>query len=207
MRLNIKLDKSFESDRYNRKARLKKNQNLEDRVKIYSDFCSIDVPDSITVLKLKREIRHLAGYGHHRTKNIHLIYMDSELKDYKNVSDYGVEDGDNVIIYFDILGGGPPTENSDFTTNINAINKREKIGEEFTYLIIGSQEGTVWGDKIYTDDSNIAKAAVLEGKCKIDEETFVRIKMVEGKSSYSSSFKNGINSSSWGSWPASYIFI
>ena len=205
MRLNIKLDKSFELARYNPKARLKKNKYFIE--KIYSDFCSIDVPDSITVLKLKREIRHLAGYGQHTTNDIHLIYKDSELLDDKILRYYGIKDGDSIIIYIDILFGGPSSENSDFTTNINAINKREKIGEKFTYSIIGSQEGTVWGDKIYTDDSIIAKAAVLEGICKIDEEKIVLIKMIEGKSSYSSSFKNGINSSSWGSWPASYIFI
>ena len=59
---------------------------------------------------------------------------------------------------------------------------------------------------IYTDDSNIAKAAVLEGKCQLGQEKIVGIKMIEGKSSYSSASRYGVSSVTYGSWPASYIF-
>ena len=59
----------------------------------------------------------------------------------------------------------------------------------------------------FSDDSNIAKAAVLEGKCKLGQKTIVGIKMIEGKSSYSSSNKNRVSSITYGSWPGSYIFI
>ena len=62
------------------------------------------------------------------------------------------------------------------------------------------------GDNIYTDDSNIAKAAVLEGKCQLGQEKIVGIKMIEGKSSYSSASRYGVSSVTYGSWPASYIF-
>ena len=203
MRLNIKLDSSNERN-YKRgpKKYSKKEENH-----CYSDYCEIDVPDSITVLKLKREIRSKTGGGTYSTREIHLFFEYEELEDSHNLKQYGVEDGDDIIIRFNLLGGGPRPENSDYTTNINAVKKRNNIGEEYYYLIIGSNEGTVWGDNIYTDDSNIAKAAVLEGKCKIDEEKFIGIKIVEGKSSYSSSSKNGVSSSSYGSWPASYVFL
>jgi hypothetical protein len=97
--------------------------------------------------------------------------------------------------------------NNCCTRNISAYDKRGNIGEIYDYLIIGSEEGTVWGDKIYTDDSNIAKAAVLEGKCRIGEKKRVTIKMIEGKSSYPSIYKNGINSCSYGWWYGSYIFL
>ena len=40
----------------------------------------------------------------------------------------------------------------------------------FHYNIIGIESGTVLGYHIYTDDSNIAKAAVIEGLCKIGEK-------------------------------------
>jgi hypothetical protein len=94
----------------------------------------------------------------------------------------------------------------DYLTYITAENRRNNIGEVFHYNIIGSQSGTVWGDHIYTDDSNIAQAAVLEGKCQLGQEKIVGIKMIEGKSSYSSSNRNGVSSVTYGSWPASYIF-
>jgi len=97
--------------------------------------------------------------------------------------------------------------NNTYSSNINCQDKRGKIGEFYGYHIKGSNEGSVWGDGVYTDDSNIAKAAVLEGKCQLGEEKIICIEIVEGKSSYSSCSKNGISSSSWGQWDGSYIFI
>ena len=202
MRLIIKILEDDPKNRFPRHIKSLKSQNKHN----YKDYCSIDVPDSISVLKLKRQIRDQKGFIQ-TTKDFHLYFGNLELLDSKNLNEYGIEEGDVLIISIDILPGGPEPENKYYSTNINAVNKRGNIGEEFFYLIIGSEEGTVWGDKIYTDDSNIAKAAVLEGKCELGEEAFLGIKMIEGKSSYSSSSKNGINSSSWGSWPASYIFI
>ena len=63
--------------------------------------------------------------------------------------------------------GGPETENKDYSTNINATNKRGNIGSEYYYQIIGSEDGTVWGDNIFTDDSNIAKAACFSREMPI----------------------------------------
>ena len=97
-------------------------------------------------------------------------------------------------------------ENNYDKTNVNAINKRGKIGKQYYYVIKGSNEGNVWGDHIYSDDSNIAKAAVLEGICNLGELKVVGIRMIEGKSSYSSAYRNGVSSSSWSSWNGSYIF-
>ena len=85
------------------------------------------------------------------------------------------------------------------------MDKRGKIGEYYEYKIKVSEEGTVWGDDIYTDDSNIAKAAVLEGKCKLGEEKVICIKIIEGKSSYSSCSKIGLSSNSYGYWDGSDI--
>ena len=108
---------------------------------------------------------------------------------------------------YELHYGAPAPENSDYSTSINAVNKRDNIGNEYYYKIKGSNEGTVWGDHIYTDDSNIAKAAVLEGKCELGQEIILGIKIIEGKNSYSCASKNGVSSVTYGSWPASYIFI
>ena len=95
----------------------------------------------------------------------------------------------------------------DYLTYITVENKRNNIGEIFHFKIKGSESGTVWGDHIYSDDSNIAKAAVIEGLCQIDEEIEVSIKILEPQSSYASCSKNGVSSSSWGYWDGSYIFV
>ena len=44
------------------------------------------------------------------------------------------------------------------------MDKRGKIDEYYEYKIKESEEGTVWGDGIYTDNWNIFEAAVLEWK-------------------------------------------
>lgn len=50
------------------------------------------------------------------------------------------------------------TPNYQSSVYVSGLNPT--IGNVYTVNIIGSNAGTVWGDEIYTDDSNIAKAAV-----------------------------------------------
>ena len=162
-----------------------------------------NVSGSTTVRKLKYLLssRIHSGVGG-------FLFCAHEMRDNDSLDYYDVEDGDTINMYGDFYyeGGGPPIVNESHSSNINCMDKRGKVGEEYGYKITGSTEGTVWGDGIYTDDSNIAKAAVLEGKCKIGENRTVCIKIIESKSSYGSCTKNGISTSSWGHWDGSYIF-
>ena len=161
----------------------------------------LDVQEDIGVKELKKMISKRIGEYPHQ-----LNFNGKKLDDFRLLSDYDVED-DDVLQAVCCVGGGPSPENSDYSTSINAVNKRDNIGNEYYYKIKGSNEGTVWGDHIYTDDSNIAKAAVLEGKCELGQEIILGIKIIEGKNSYSCASKNGLSSVTYGSWPASYIFI
>ena len=101
----------------------------------------------------------------------------------------------------------PPIMITKYLSNINAMDKRNNIGEYYYYKIKGSNEGFVWGYGIYTDDSNISKAAILEGKCKLGEEKIVKIKIEKSYSNYPGVYKNGIKSNRWSYWPGSYIFV
>ena len=170
------------------------------RIRTENEIFSFEVQEYTKVIDLKERldsIEHLR-FNEFRFQGRRLDY-------YKTLDSYGIEDGDEIDAC-DIVAGGPPIVNSTYSSNINCTDKRGKIGEEYCYNIKGSNEGTVWGDGIYTDDSNIAKAAVLEGKCKIGQEIQICIKIIEGKSSYGSCSKNGISSSSYGYWDGSYIF-
>ena len=161
-----------------------------------------NVSGSTTVRELKNLLssRIHSGVGG-------FLFHGRAMRDNDSLDYYDVEDGDIIIcLPSNVQGGGPPIVNESHSSNINCMDKRGKVGEEYGYKITGSTEGTVWGDGIYTDDSNIAKAAVLEGKCKIGENCTVCIKIIESKSSYGSCTKNGISSSSWGHWDGSYIF-
>lgn len=164
----------------------------------------VDVHENISVRDFKRKLIEISGDNYYKYST--LYYFGKMLHDSKYLSDYYIEDGDMIEMSV-CAGGGVEPENSDYSTNIHAVNKRENIGKQFYYKIKGSNEGTVWGEHIYTDDSNIAKAAVLEGKCQLRQERIVGIEMIEGKSSYSSADRNGVSSVTYGSWPASYKFI
>ena len=153
-----------------------------------------------------RELNNLLSSKYHFTSKLQFLFHGKHMRDDKSLNYYDVEDGDIIEADEIIIGGGAPYANETYSSNINCMDKRGKIGEYYCYKIIGSTEGTVWGDGVYTDDSNIAKAAVLEGKCKIGENKEVCIKIIEGKSSYGSCTKNGISTSSYGSWDGSYIF-
>ena len=161
-----------------------------------------DVSGSTTV----RELKYLLSSRIHRGVGDFLFkFHGRAMRDNHSLDDYDVEDGDEIIC-IEYQVGGPSIVNESHSSNINCMDKRGKVGEVYGYKITGSTEGTVWGDGIYTDDSNIAKAAVLEGKCKIGENCTVCIRIIESKSSYGSCTKNGISSSSWGHWDGSYIF-
>ena len=162
---------------------------------------SFEVPEYTKVIELKERLDSIEHLRYD-----YLRFRFKRLDDYKTLHSYGIKDGSVIDAHIIYLGGGPPLVNSTYSSNINCMDKRGKIGEEYCYNIKGSNEGTVWGDGIYTDDSNIAKAAVLEGKCKIGEEKLICIRIIEGKSSYGSCSKNGISSSSYGYWDGSYIF-
>ena len=174
------------------------------RIRSHRSKFSINVPENIPVFELKQKLIKEYGIG---ACNESFLYNGRILMDYDTLEDYNIKNNDKIMITEKIVAGGPETENKDYSSNINAINKRGNIGSKYYYQIIGSEDGTVWGDYVFTDDSNIAKAAVLEGKCKLGEKSIVGIIMIEGKSSYSSSNKNGVSSIYYGSWPASYVFI
>ena len=130
-----------------------------------------DVSGSTTISELRYELSKRIG----RSNISDFIFNGELLRDDKSLDYYDVEDGDMILAVPLYVAGGPPIVNETYSSNINCMDKRGKIGEFYGYKIIGNTEGTVWGDGIYTDDSNIAKAAVLEGKCKIGENCTVWI--------------------------------
>ena len=161
-----------------------------------------EVPPHIPIYELKRLMSRKLGRSFMEST---FMWKGRTLDDESELEDYNIKDGDRIRAIIAVPGGG--SENDSYSTIIYCQNKRGNIGNTYGYLIKGSNEGSVWGDGIYTDDSNISKAAVLEGKCQLGEEKLILIKIVEGKSSYSSISKNGVSSSSWGSWDGSYIFV
>ncbi|CAF0775710.1 unnamed protein product [Adineta steineri] len=95
----------------------------------------------------------------------------------------------------------------DDNSPVNLTDYREKIDQTFSFLITGELQGSVFGTNIYTDDSNIAAAAIHAGILSVGETKSVEVKMLPGQSTYEGSTQNGVTSSSYGVWMESYMFM
>ena len=76
------------------------------------------------------------------------------------------------------------------------LSYRGQNGKVFTFKVTGSTSGRIWGgdNNIYTDDSNIATAAVHAGLVKAGQTGTVKVTILPGQSSYSSITRNGVTS-------------
>jgi LCCL domain len=106
-------------------------------------------------------------------------------------------------VNFSVTVAGPNAIDS----NTNATNQRGKNGQQFSYtcpanIVLNS----VWGTDTYTDDSRICSAAIHAGKITQAGGGLVTIEIAPGQASYLGSSRNGVISSSYGSWVGSYFF-
>jgi hypothetical protein len=67
--------------------------------------------------------------------------------------------------------------------------------------------GSIWGTDIYTDDSSVCTAAVHAGRITLAGGGSVTIEIRPGQSSYAGSTRNRITSSSYPSWPWSFVIV
>ncbi|HSV30763.1 MAG TPA: LCCL domain-containing protein [Atribacteraceae bacterium] len=88
----------------------------------------------------------------------------------------------------------------------NLTAYRDKAGETFRFLVTGAVSGSVWGTGVYTDDSNLATAAVHAGVLRQGESGVVTVTVLPGQASYQGSTSFGITSGNYGSWHGSYRF-
>jgi hypothetical protein len=100
---------------------------------------------------------------------------------------------------------GTPVFDATLNGNLNAY--RDQVGKEVTIKTVGSLDGRVWGDVVYTDDSEIGTAAVHAGLLKPGQQGIVRIVILPGQETYASATRHGVESSDYGSWPGSYQFV
>jgi hypothetical protein len=64
--------------------------------------------------------------------------------------------------------------------------------------------GSVWGTGVYTNDSHLCTAAVHSGIISASTGGTVSYTLLPGRSAYCGSTRNGVSSSSYGSWSTSY---
>jgi hypothetical protein len=81
-----------------------------------------------------------------------------------------------------------------------------QTGELTCTCAAGSGSGSVWGSVIYTTDSNICRAAAHAGAISAAGGT-VKVKAAPGCGSYTGTTANGVTTSNWGSYQASFYFV
>jgi hypothetical protein len=101
---------------------------------------------------------------------------------------------------------GVGTGGNGWTANAAAF--RNFVGAQFEYdCPPNGARGGVWGTNIYTDDSSVCTAAVHGGLITLAKGGKVKIEMRDGLASYRGSTRNGIKSSAYPAWPASFIVV
>jgi hypothetical protein len=84
---------------------------------------------------------------------------------------------------------------------------RGRDGETFEFIVTGTLNGAVWGDGTYTDDSQLAAAAVHAGLLKIGETGRIRVTLLPGQQSYSGATRNQVTSNPYQQWDGSFRFV
>lgn len=79
------------------------------------------------------------------------------------------------------------------------------MGKTLYFRVTGRASGSLWGTDNYTTDSDLGMAAVHAGILKVGQEAVVKVTIKPGLNAFTATTRNGITSSSWGAWPASFI--
>ena len=87
----------------------------------------------------------------------------------------------------------------------NLVEYRGEEGEELFFMVTGDDMGSVWGTDLYTDDSQLAAAAVHAGVLENGESGFVMVTILPGEEAYEGSLQNGVESWDYGPWSGSYM--
>ncbi|NOQ64132.1 MAG: hypothetical protein GQ582_06430 [Methyloprofundus sp.] len=81
---------------------------------------------------------------------------------------------------------------------------RDQIGAVYYFYVTGQETGGIWGTGIYTDDTEIAVAAVHAGLLAADQVGVIKVTIQAGQTSYSGSTAHNVTSANYNSWEGSY---
>ncbi|MCS7020637.1 MAG: LCCL domain-containing protein [Gemmataceae bacterium] len=109
-------------------------------------------------------------------------------------------------------GGGSTELTTAPPAPSNLMAFQHQFGKELSYTLTGYTPGTgqanVWGTDVYTLDSHLAAAAVHAGVVQPGKTTVVHVRIVQSPPQFIASYRNGINSTAYGHYPAgAYEFV
>ena len=83
--------------------------------------------------------------------------------------------------------------------------RRLAIGDRVTIQITGRSNGPVWGDSVYTLDSDVGSAAVHAGLLRVGETKAIKVWIVPAPGSFAEADRNGVQSRKWGAFHTAFI--
>lgn len=92
------------------------------------------------------------------------------------------------------LGSGNATVTATYTS----------ASSYYDVLVTGASTGAVWGSGPYTDDSNLAVAAVHAGLLQVNQSAVIRVTDTGPQSSFTGTTANGVMTYNYGYWPGSF---
>lgn len=113
----------------------------------------------------------------------------------------------------DNAGGSPTPATTRAAVNASTPNDLEACPDRLPSGTVtldcvctaeSAASGGVWGSDVYTADSRVCRAALHAGAMG-ESGGKVRIRTVPGDSSYSGTTRNGVTTSSWGSYPQGFV--
>ena len=103
----------------------------------------------------------------------------------------------------DDIGGNEVTP---INWDTGAAGFQGQTGKTYAFRCPGEgSANTIYGNDIYTDDSSICTAAVHVGLITLERGGLVTIEIRPGRSTYGSTTRHGIKSTSWGEYARSFV--
>lgn len=81
---------------------------------------------------------------------------------------------------------------------------RGQSGKTFLVDVVGSTDGSCYGTDIYSDDTDVATAAVHAGLLRNGERGLLKMTILDGQPRYTDSTRHGVTSLSYGQWSGSF---
>lgn len=78
-------------------------------------------------------------------------------------------------------------------------------GDQVTVPVTGRTTGPLWGDLIYTLDSDIGSAAVHAGLLQPGQTKSIKILVIPPPPNFGAANRHGIRSMNWGGYPAAFV--
>lgn len=80
----------------------------------------------------------------------------------------------------------------------------DQIGKVVYYEVVGNTGGSIYGTDVYTTGSHLGTVALHCGLLKPNERGVLKVTILPGQAEYPASTRNGITSSSYGTWSVSF---